>query len=243
MLSRLSTSPLLMARGSNTLKGILQHQNPFAVSKNSHLQLKSPNYNLILKRSSGHNAMVIEPSNWAWKYYKNAVHFWVLFWGIPIAIAHTIISIRMNPELTEVPEGYQPRHWEYEMHPLARFMSKYLYYTIELEDELFMADFEDISEANLMLRMEQEVEGCMKFYNDSRSKWFRPGMADYFRKARYQTERIMQASRSDFSDDYEKMFDDRPTMIDEWRQWQVPVEGYKPESMQNVQPGETFKRD
>lgn len=83
----------------------------------------------------------------------------------------------MNPELIEVPDGYEPRHWEYEKHPISRFMSKYCYVPPEREQEVFMGLREYVSEDRLILQMSDKIKRTMNFYKDHRSRGFDPGLA------------------------------------------------------------------
>lgn len=140
--------------------------------------------NVICKRWSGHNAMEITPSNADWKHVKNWFHFYFLISTIPIAVITTIINIRANPELSEVPEGYEPRHWEYYKHPITRWMAKYMYKPMELEHELMMSLVEFQSESIILKKVQAKVDRVMKFYNDHRSMNFLPFYGDYFRFGR-----------------------------------------------------------
>lgn len=169
MLSRL-LSPLHVARGLNTR---------FINVRECKNQL-----NIVNKRWSGHNTMDIRPSNADWKFAKNWFHFYALLGLIPVGIMTTILSIRDNPELSEVPDGYEPRHWEYFKHPLTRFAARYLIVSDEKDEEMIMGCLEYNSEKELLKKLAYRVEKVMSFYNDHRSKFFEPTFADYFRIGR-----------------------------------------------------------
>lgn len=158
---------------------IANNTKPLLVNKYQLIQ-----QNVVPKRYSGHNAMNIEPSNYTWKHMKDMFHFYTLIAAIPIAVITTIINIRANPELTEIPEGYEPRHWEYYKHPITRFLAKYFYEPMELEHELTLALFENRSETGIMKNIELTVENVMKFYNDHRTRYFKPYYGDYVRLGR-----------------------------------------------------------
>lgn len=142
------------------------------------------NQNIIYKRWSGHNNMNIEPSNFPMKKAKDMMHFYVLLTSIPIIVITTIINIRANPELTEIPEGYEPRHWEYYKHPITRFLAKYVYMPMETEWEVYLGNHEMISESQIMNQIERKVNHVMAFYNDHRSQYFKPYFAEFFRISR-----------------------------------------------------------
>lgn len=141
--------------------------------------------NIISKRWSGHNNMKIVPSSWTINHYKNLFHLYFMLGAIPLAIFTTIINIRANPELIEIPEGYEPLPWEYHKRPTQRWMAKYLYRPNELDHEVYLATLEEESETLLMRKISSRVQKVMTFYNDHRSKFFRPHpWASYVRSGR-----------------------------------------------------------
>lgn len=144
------------------------------------------NQKLIIapKRWSGHNAMEITPTNIDMKFTNNWLHFYIVITAVPIAVITTIINIRANPELSEVPEGYEPRHWEYYKHPITRFMAKYFFVPNDLDREVLMAAKEDLGQQEIVKHIAAKCESVMKFYNDHRSFHFIPFYAEYFRTGR-----------------------------------------------------------
>lgn len=141
-------------------------------------------HNLIAKRWSGHNTMEITPSNFAWKKIKDVVHFYVLLSLTPIVVISTIINIRANPELTEIPEGYEPRHWEYYRHPISRWLAKNFFVPMELEYEMTLNMFDDVSKTEIIRSITREADQMMTFYQDHRSQHFMPYYAEHFRMGR-----------------------------------------------------------
>lgn len=176
--------------------------------------------NLISKRWSGHNAMDIEPSNYGWKHMKDMIHLYTMISIVPLAVITTIINIRANPELTEIPEGYQPRYWEYYKHPIARFVARHFFNPMEYEYELHIANCQYQAESAIMQKIIQNADKSMRFYNDHRSIYFRPAYAEWFRIGRDDAERGIALMASAEGEYYEKAYnpDVNP----------VPTEGYKP---------------
>lgn len=167
--------------------------------------------------------MNIEPSNYQWKKFKDTCHFYFLLGAIPTSVVVAIIGIRSNPELSEVPEGYEPRHWEYYKHPISRWTAKYLYRPHEMDHEMLMALLEDESE-NMMLRsVAIKADKVMSFYGDHRSEYFRPFYGELFRSARDQKEYgdYMNTSFENYKFDPAYDPDVNP----------VPTEGYVPSSI------------
>lgn len=196
MLSRLAT---------NKLKPIL----------NRNYQHINPSQSVLTKRWSGHNNMDIIPSNFDWKDFKNMVHFYSVLSFIPVIVVTTICNIRCNAELSEVPEGYEPRHWEYYKHPITRWMAKYLFKPMEIEHELNMAKCEMVSETKILSRIERAVDKTMSFYCDHRTKYFHPQHAEKFRESREQTAfgpySIQSANSSFYEDTYNPDYNPIPT--------------------------------
>lgn len=205
MLSKLSKSPRLVIR----LKPLLANRTPI---------INQAFYQPI--RWSGHNAMNIRPSNFSYKYLKDSVHFWTLVTLVPIFVFTAIVSVRSNPELTEIPEDYEPRHWEYFKHPLTRFMAKHLFMPMETEFECKMAQREMESETDVMRRIEKAVDKTIRFYNDHRTRYFSPVFGEYFRRG-----------RENIESGYPNMVAIGNQFIDRAHEpgfTPVPVEGFKP---------------
>ena len=64
---------------------------------------------------SGHDrTMVITPSRWQWHKTKDILHLYFMVGAIPTALMLFLSSTFVGPaELTPIPEGYEPKHWEY----------------------------------------------------------------------------------------------------------------------------------
>lgn len=178
--------------------------------------------NRLPKRWSGHNAMRIEPSNYAWKHMKDRVHFFTIIGIVPVSVISAIVGIRANPELREIPEGYEPRHWEYYRHPITRFMAKYFFTAPDLDDECELALQQYHSETLILNRVHHEVLRVMSFYNDHRSEFFSPYFAEPHRQGRDYMPYV-----------FNNLMTNEGHFVDLAYQpsTPVPVEGYKPEPM------------
>lgn len=63
---------------------------------------------------SEHRTMVITPSRWQWDKLKDYAHLYVCVAAIPIGIIIFYANVFVGPAtLSEIPEGYVPKHWEY----------------------------------------------------------------------------------------------------------------------------------
>ena len=60
-----------------------------------------------------HN-MVITASRWQWHVTKDLFHFYFMVGAIPLGIITFLANIYVGPAtLTPIPEGYEPKYWEY----------------------------------------------------------------------------------------------------------------------------------
>lgn len=176
--------------------------------------------NKLTKRWSGHNAMEIEPSNFAWKKFKDLFHFYTILGLVPITVLGTIIGIRANPELREIPEGYEPRHWEYYKHPITRWIARYVFAAPDLCNECAISLHEQHSETLILRKIEKDVNTVMSFYNDHRSKFFIPYYAESHRQGRDFLPYAYNSLTSNEGHYIDLAYEPSTP---------VPVEGYKPD--------------
>lgn len=64
--------------------------------------------------AGGHKTMYITPSRFQWHKFKDLTHFYLMLGIIPAAAVVFYSNLFIGPaQLTEIPEGYTPKHWEY----------------------------------------------------------------------------------------------------------------------------------
>lgn len=64
---------------------------------------------------SEHRVFPMVPSRWQWNKFKDLFHFYVLLGVIPCTLIVGYTNVFIGPAtLSEIPEGYVPKHWEYE---------------------------------------------------------------------------------------------------------------------------------
>jgi len=82
----------------------------------------------ISVRNGGANRIPIIPSKYDWNRFKNELHFFLMLGAIPTFSLIAYVNIFVGPaELAEIPDGYEPKAWEYEEHPFKRWFAKYIY--------------------------------------------------------------------------------------------------------------------
>lgn len=162
--------------------------------------------------------MSIAPSYFAPQQLKDMIYFYTVLISIPLAVITAIINIRANPELTEIPEGYEPRHWEYYRNPVARFMAKHMFMPNETDVEMLMSMEGEKAENIMLNKIRRNVDKVMSFYSDHRSSYFVPYFGEYIRRGRDDFLYGQSTIRSLPNLNYEDAYDPEIRI--------VPVEGY-----------------
>lgn len=71
---------------------------------------------VILREMSDHGPRTfpLQPSRWQWNKFKDMLHYYVMIGLIPVTAVVMYANIFIGPAtLSEIPEGYTPKHWEY----------------------------------------------------------------------------------------------------------------------------------
>ncbi|XP_076086572.1 NADH dehydrogenase [ubiquinone] 1 beta subcomplex subunit 5, mitochondrial-like [Mytilus galloprovincialis] len=80
----------------------------------------------------GPPTMIKTASRSVYNTLKDEFHFFFWVGAIPCILIVAAFNIFGGQgELTDIPEGYQPHHWEYEKHPIRRFIAKH--FTVPME--------------------------------------------------------------------------------------------------------------
>ncbi|CAN7986350.1 unnamed protein product [Ixodes hexagonus] len=73
---------------------------------------------------AGH--MQIKPSRFSWNLFKDHLHFYLLLGIIPISTFIFLVNVFVGPpQLADIPEGYEPKYWEYYNHPIKQWIARY----------------------------------------------------------------------------------------------------------------------
>ncbi|XP_059138766.1 NADH dehydrogenase [ubiquinone] 1 beta subcomplex subunit 5, mitochondrial-like [Physella acuta] len=93
------------------------------------IQRQSQLLGQVSVRNGGHETrMAIIPSRFDWTRFKDDFIFYLMLGLVPMMATITSINLFIGPaELSEIPEGYEPKEWEYYKSPIKRWLAKYVY--------------------------------------------------------------------------------------------------------------------
>lgn len=78
---------------------------------------------------SDHRVFPMEPSRWSWTKFKDYFHFYVMLGVIPCSLFVTGMNLFIGPAtLSEIPEGYTPKYWEYYKVSCTLLRCVFIYY-------------------------------------------------------------------------------------------------------------------
>jgi len=109
----------------------------------------------------------VTPSRYVWYLYKNLFHFYFMLGAIPLTALVFFVNVFIGPPtLQEIPEGYTPKHWEYERHPISRFLTRYGFWNVQELYERNLFYIQEEREAMAMRALEWKAKRLMKERGD-----------------------------------------------------------------------------
>ncbi|XP_049767156.1 NADH dehydrogenase [ubiquinone] 1 beta subcomplex subunit 5, mitochondrial [Schistocerca cancellata] len=143
------------------------------------------NFNSVpIRCMSGHGprTMPLQPSRFQWNKYKDLLHFYIFLGAIPVGLIIFFTNVFVGPAtLAEIPEGYEPKHWEYFRHPITRFLARYLFPNPQQEYEKFLHYSYEEDEKAKIRKLEKEIKAKMAERSDYQAYYYRPAIAKYHR--------------------------------------------------------------
>lgn len=127
--------------------------------------------------------MQIKPSSFVWHLFKDRLHFYLMLGIIPLGTLIFVVNVFIGPpELAEIPEGYEPKHWEYFNHPIKRFFARYVYPPPQQTYEKMMHYLQTEHEKMQLRVIEEKVRLLMKERGDYQSWYYVPYDSKYVRQ-------------------------------------------------------------
>ncbi|CAH2006614.1 unnamed protein product [Acanthoscelides obtectus] len=134
---------------------------------------------------SEHRTFPMVPSRWQWNRFKDLLHFYFMLGFIPITAVITYANVFIGPAtLSEIPEDYTPKYWEYYRHPITRFIARYMLNDPQQDYEKYLHFIYEEQERIKLRRLEKRIKEKMGERQDYQAYYYRPVLAKYHRISR-----------------------------------------------------------
>jgi NADH dehydrogenase (ubiquinone) 1 beta subcomplex subunit 5 len=135
----------------------------------------------------------MEPTRMQWHKFKDTLHFYAMLGIIPASAILFYCNVYIGPaQLESIPDGYEPKHWEYHRHPISRFIARYMYPSPQEEYERTL-HFIYEEELKMKLRkLEKDIKDKMAERRDYQAYYYRPVDAKYHRIAKQVAEELKE---------------------------------------------------
>ncbi|CAL8077644.1 unnamed protein product [Calicophoron daubneyi] len=130
---------------------------------------------VVFRNSSTKRLMDIRPTDFHhWKFIDSA-HFFITLGALPCILIVFFVNTFIGPAvLTDIPEGYEPRYWEYHKLPISRFISKYLMEPPQMTYESNLGNLDDMREQKELIQEDRWFNHSQLAHGDYRGWYFIP---------------------------------------------------------------------
>jgi len=116
--------------------------------------------------------MVIKPSRFEWTRFKDDLHFYLMLGLVPMFALISYVNIFVGPaQLSDIPEGYEPKEWEYFQSPIKRWFAKYVYESPQKEYERTLHFLHEKREERYWNQLDKKVKTLIADRQDYRG-WY-----------------------------------------------------------------------
>lgn len=135
--------------------------------------------------AGGHGRkMVVKPSEWHKRRFFDELHYQFVLVGTPfLAIIFFSNVFIGQATLTEIPEGYEPEHWEYYKHPIERAYARMFLHPEPVRYEILMSQFHQLIMKKEREEWERKCRELMSERQDYKAWYFMPANPETVEKA------------------------------------------------------------
>jgi len=167
----------------------------------------------VVKRWSSERRMRMMISEFNERKFFDMFHYYFLIGLVPtFAVVFYANVFVGQAKLTEIPEGYEPRHYEYYKHPLRRFMARYVCQSFDERYEISLHSIYTHVMKDKLRGLERKVKRLQHARGDAKGWFYRPEH-DYLIA-------LEQKKAAEYSDGYSAMM--APRELPPPRTWPVP---------------------
>ncbi|CAF1235433.1 unnamed protein product [Adineta steineri] len=167
----------------------------------------------IVKRWSSGRNMRVMISEFHERKFFDMFHYYFLIGLVPTFCVVFYANVFVGQAtLTEIPDGYEPRHWEYYKHPLRRFMARYVVQPFDERYEISLHSIYTHVMRDQLKALERKVKRLEHARGDAKGWFYRP-VVDHLTE-------LEQKKAVEHSDGYSAMV--APRELPPPRSWPVP---------------------
>ncbi|KAF8567309.1 hypothetical protein P879_06502 [Paragonimus westermani] len=139
------------------------------------LMLSPPRPCEVTLRLSSTKMMVTKPSEFLNKKFVDSAHFFIMLGVVPCLVFVFCVNLFVGPaELTDIPEDYEPRFWEYYRHPISRLIAKHFTSHPQMLYESTLGYLDDLREERELIQEERWFRESQRTHGDYRGWYFIP---------------------------------------------------------------------
>ncbi|XP_015912761.1 NADH dehydrogenase [ubiquinone] 1 beta subcomplex subunit 5, mitochondrial [Parasteatoda tepidariorum] len=145
-----------------------------------------------VRKMSDERKMHITPTRFQYTRFKDDFHFYITLGIVPLTLLILYVNIFIGPAtLTETPEDYQPRHWEYHRHPITRFIAKNFHLDPQIHYEKTIQGLVEEEERGNWMRTIDKVNKLMGERDDYKAWYYLESEhGRQIRYARYENDKL-----------------------------------------------------
>nr|CAG4643557.1 EOG090X0FIE [Ilyocryptus agilis] len=126
-------------------------------------------------REYSKDIFVVDVINFQWITTEDPIHYYFLIGLIPtfciVFYANVFVG---QATLTDIPEGYEPRHYEYYKHPIRRFLARYCVQSFDERYEISLHAIYVNCMRDRLRALERKVQRLEHARGDAKGWFYRP---------------------------------------------------------------------